>query len=59
MDKDTKFILKLIAAIFLPPLALYDKGLTLILIDVVLCFFAWVPAIILSLFVVLKDKGVI
>ena len=59
MDKDTLFILKIIAAILLPPLALYDKGLKLIVIDIILCFFAWLPAIILSLFVVLKDRGII
>lgn len=58
MDKDTKFILKLIASFLLPPLALYDKGWKLIIIDIILCFFAWLPAIILSLFIVLKDRGV-
>lgn len=49
-------ILLIILAIFLPPLAVFLKegaGQSLI-INVVLCFLFWIPAIIHSLWVVTK-----
>lgn len=58
MDKNTLFILKVILAIILPPVALYDKGWKLILIDFLLCFLGYWPGIIMAMYIVLKDRGV-
>ena len=48
-------LLRLILAILLPPLAVYDKGLTSILLVLVLTFFGWLPGVIAAL-VILNKK---
>ena len=49
-------ILLIILAILLPPLAVYLKtnNIKTTLLNVVLCFLFWIPAVIHALYVVLK-----
>jgi uncharacterized membrane protein YqaE (UPF0057 family) len=49
-------LLLVILSIFLPPLAVYlkTKNVTTTIINVVLCFLFWIPAVIHALWTVLK-----
>jgi len=48
-------ILRILATVIFPPLAVFDKGLNNILITLVFTLFGWVPGIIAALVILNKD----
>ena len=51
-----ELILRIILCIILPPLAVFDKGIKIILLVLLLCFLGWLPATIVALYLTLNDK---
>ena len=51
-----ELILRILLCIILPPLAVFDKGIKIILLVLLLCFLGWLPATIVALIICLKGK---
>ena len=51
-----ELILRIILCIILPPLAVFDKGIKIILLVLLLCFLGWLPATIVALIICMKGR---